>query len=386
MSFEEFAAARSASLLRYAVLLSGDREEARDIVQEVLARALVKWGRIGSVHDPYGYVRRMVTNEFLSLRRRRRVWTVPLGPDAVDGASAPRVPEPDDDLWHLLMRLPRQQRAVIVLRYYESLSDLEIAEVLGCRTGGTIAAHDPGTFDPTRLRRGEQITVHGHPAFYVQNLDPPAPSAPAGTNASGPDSSYRIGAAVGWQDSSGAWVTVSDGASRAAMLRLAESVRLTPPRTARAPVRFGWVPLDLPVTYIESRDVAAHGVSANIGFGGPAEPSGQPSSPFFTMPYDTPLSVSVLPMEGIMTAWGEDYADRPMRTIAGHRTWYIEGDAGPFGNRDGSHMLIQAGSCGITIAVRDRVSIPSAALERMVENMTFGGCDDTSDWLPIVGS
>nr|WP_221379156.1 hypothetical protein [Actinoplanes polyasparticus] len=253
-------------------------------------------------------------------------------------------------------------------------------------SGGTIAAHDPGTFDPTRLRRGERVTVHGHPAFYVQNLDPPAPSEPAGTNASGPDSSYRIGAAVGWQDPSGAWVTVSDGASRAAMLRLAESVRLTSPRTARAPVRFGWVPLDLPVTYTESRDVAAHGVSANIGFGGPAEPSGQPSSPFFAMPYDTPLSVSVLPMEGIMTAWGEDYADRPMRVIAGHRTWYIEGDAGPLASRDGSHMLIQAGSCGITIAVRDRASIPSAALERMVENMTFGGCDDTSDWLPIVGS
>ncbi|MCU7728309.1 SigE family RNA polymerase sigma factor [Actinoplanes sp. KI2] len=138
MRFEEFAAARLPSLLRFAVLLSGDREGARDIVQEVLTRALVKWDRIGSVQDPYGYVRRMVTNEFLSLRRRRRVWTVPLGQEAVDGVSAPHAPErpgPDDDLWHLLMRLPRQQRAVIVLRYYESLSDLEIAEVLGCRTG-----------------------------------------------------------------------------------------------------------------------------------------------------------------------------------------------------------------------------------------------------------
>jgi DNA-directed RNA polymerase specialized sigma24 family protein len=49
MSFEEFAAARLASLLRYAMLLSGDREEARDIVQEVLARALVKWDRIAEV-------------------------------------------------------------------------------------------------------------------------------------------------------------------------------------------------------------------------------------------------------------------------------------------------------------------------------------------------
>ncbi|MCY1136444.1 SigE family RNA polymerase sigma factor [Actinoplanes sp. Pm04-4] len=160
MSFEEFAAARLASLLRYAALLSGDREEARDIVQEVLARALVKWGRIGSVQDPYGYVRRMVTNEFLSLRRRRRVWTVPLGPEAVDGASAPRAPEhpePDDELWRLLMRLPRQQRAVIVLRYYESLSDLEIAEVLGCRTG-TVRSNASRALAALRIELDEPTT------------------------------------------------------------------------------------------------------------------------------------------------------------------------------------------------------------------------------------
>jgi RNA polymerase sigma-70 factor (sigma-E family) len=160
MSFEEFAAARLASLLRYAALLSGDREEARDIVQEVLARALVKWGRIGSVQDPYGYVRRMVTNEFLSLRRRRRVWTVPLGPEAVDGASAPRASEhaePDDELWRLLMRLPRQQRAVIVLRYYESLSDLEIAEVLGCRTG-TVRSNASRALAALRIELDEPTT------------------------------------------------------------------------------------------------------------------------------------------------------------------------------------------------------------------------------------
>ncbi|MCU7728308.1 hypothetical protein ODJ79_31730, partial [Actinoplanes sp. KI2] len=176
-------------------------------------------------------------------------------------------------------------------------------------SGGTIEAHDPGTFDPTRLRRGEQVTVHGHPAFYVQNLDPPAPVA------SGPGASlYRIGAAVGWQDTSGAWVIVYDGTSRAAMLRLAESVRLTPPRTARAPVRFGWVPGDLPVTYTESRDIAAYGVSAEIGFGTPAGPPAQGSGLFFMIPFNTPLSVAALPMDGITNAWGEGYADRPMRT------------------------------------------------------------------------
>lgn len=164
MTFEEFAAARLAALLRYAVLLSGDREEARDIVQEVLTRALVKWDRIGSVRDPYGYVRRMVTNEFLSLRRRRRVWTVPLGEETVSGASAPRAPERpevDEELWRLLMRLPRRQRAVIVLRYYESLSDLEIAEVLGCRTG-TVRSNASRALAALRIELDDPTTERIH--------------------------------------------------------------------------------------------------------------------------------------------------------------------------------------------------------------------------------
>jgi RNA polymerase sigma-70 factor (sigma-E family) len=132
MRFEEFTAARLAALLRYAMLLSGDREQARDLVQEVLARALVKWGRIGTIEEPYAYVRRMVTNEFLSWRRRRKLTTVPL-----DEAHEAATPEPDtpDDLRGLLARLPGRQRAVLVLRYYEDLTDDEIAAALGCRVG-----------------------------------------------------------------------------------------------------------------------------------------------------------------------------------------------------------------------------------------------------------
>jgi RNA polymerase sigma-70 factor (sigma-E family) len=132
MRFEEFTAARLPALLRYAMLLSGDREQARDLVQEVLARALVKWGRIGTIEEPYAYVRRMVTNEFLSWRRRRKLTTVPL--DEAHEAATPE-PETPDDLRGLLARLPGQQRAVLVLRYYEDLTDDEIATALGCRVG-----------------------------------------------------------------------------------------------------------------------------------------------------------------------------------------------------------------------------------------------------------
>lgn len=139
MQFEEFTAARLPALLRYAVLLSGDRETARDIVQEVLIRALLRWSRIGGLDEPYAYVRAMVTNEFLSLRRRRRVPTVSLTFEALDGPRQPAaVDRADasidrDEMWRLLATLPRQQRAVVVLRYYEGLCDAGIADVLGCR-------------------------------------------------------------------------------------------------------------------------------------------------------------------------------------------------------------------------------------------------------------
>ncbi|WP_433831486.1 SigE family RNA polymerase sigma factor [Actinoplanes sp. CA-015351] len=132
MEFEEFATARLPALSRYAVLLCGDREQARDMVQEVLARAFLKWRRIATADDPYAYVRRMLTNEYLSWLRRRRLPTVPVDHDTL---PAPQRSDNGDELWKLLGALPRQQRAVIVLRYYEGLTDLEIADVLGCRPG-----------------------------------------------------------------------------------------------------------------------------------------------------------------------------------------------------------------------------------------------------------
>ncbi|MEU4562674.1 SigE family RNA polymerase sigma factor [Actinoplanes sp. NPDC023936] len=135
MQFEEFAAARLPALLRYAILLSGDREQASDLVQDVLTKALLKWRRIGALEEPYAYVRTMLTNEYLSFLRRRRVPTVPLSWTTRDTAAAaePAPDRPDEEVWRLLGGLPRQQRAVIVLRYYEGLSDPEIAEVLRCR-------------------------------------------------------------------------------------------------------------------------------------------------------------------------------------------------------------------------------------------------------------
>src|SRR5690349_24375033 len=69
VTFEQFAVARLPSLLRYAVVLTGDRDLAQDVVQEVLARAHIRWRRINEADSPEAYVRRMVLNEYLSWRR-----------------------------------------------------------------------------------------------------------------------------------------------------------------------------------------------------------------------------------------------------------------------------------------------------------------------------
>jgi RNA polymerase sigma-70 factor (sigma-E family) len=138
VTFEEFAAARLPAVLRFAAVLTGDRGLAEDVVQEVLLRASRRWEVIAGLDRPEAYVRKMIVNEYLSWRRRS--WRlVPSGAGTeVDGRLTP---DPADKhaereaLLAELARLPARQRAVLVLRYYEGLSDTEIAEALGCAAG-----------------------------------------------------------------------------------------------------------------------------------------------------------------------------------------------------------------------------------------------------------
>jgi RNA polymerase sigma-70 factor (sigma-E family) len=138
MTFEEFAAARLPAMLRFATVLAGDPGVAEDVVQEVLIRASRRWPSIRDLDRPEAYIRKMVINEFLSWRRRS--WRlVPAGLAAeVDARPTPDVtagyPE-RDALLAELARLPRRQRTVLVLRYYEGLTDAEIAAALGCSPG-----------------------------------------------------------------------------------------------------------------------------------------------------------------------------------------------------------------------------------------------------------
>jgi RNA polymerase sigma-70 factor (sigma-E family) len=138
MTFEEFAATRMPALLNFAAVLAGDRATAEDLSQEVLARVYAGWDRIGGLDRPDLYVRKMILNEFLSWRRRS--WRlVPAADTGAGQASAvPDHAQQHSERAALLAeigKLPRRQRAVLVLRYYEDRGDNEIAELLGCAPG-----------------------------------------------------------------------------------------------------------------------------------------------------------------------------------------------------------------------------------------------------------
>ena len=138
MSFDEFVTARLPALLRYATVVTCDPHLAEDIVQEVLLRAQQRWSRMAAVNQPEAYVKRMVLNEFLSWRRRRAAWEVPLSLGRLDQVSGP-TPDPGtavderDELVRHIATLPPRQRAVLALRYFEGLDDAEIAALMKCR-------------------------------------------------------------------------------------------------------------------------------------------------------------------------------------------------------------------------------------------------------------
>jgi RNA polymerase sigma-70 factor (sigma-E family) len=139
VTYEEFADTQLPGLLRYAVMLTGDPHTAEDLVQDTMVRVQLNWRRVSRSDSPDGYVRRVLTNRFVDLRRGSWWRRVLLKPDPDPTRPAPRDHAQDsadrDQIWTMLATLPRRQRAVLVLRYYEDLPDAEIADVLGCAVG-----------------------------------------------------------------------------------------------------------------------------------------------------------------------------------------------------------------------------------------------------------
>ncbi|MET8083696.1 SigE family RNA polymerase sigma factor [Micromonospora sp. NPDC005197] len=139
MTYEEFADTRLAPLLRYAVMLTGDPHQAQDLVQETMVRVQLNWRRVVRADSPERYVRRMLTNQYVDWKRGSWMRRVLLRgePDESLPASADHAQSAvdRDQIWTWLSRLPRRQRATLVLRYYEDLPDAEIADILGCAVG-----------------------------------------------------------------------------------------------------------------------------------------------------------------------------------------------------------------------------------------------------------
>lgn len=132
--FEEFVRGRSTPLLRTAFLLTGDRGHAEDLLQSVLERVARRWRSIDG--SPEAYARRALANAAVNRWRRRRVPEVALGD--VEHASPKdehAAIDVRDQLVRGLMELPPRMRAVLVLRYFDDLSEAETAEVLSCSVG-----------------------------------------------------------------------------------------------------------------------------------------------------------------------------------------------------------------------------------------------------------
>ena len=134
VEFEEFVVARSPALLRTAYLLVGDLQLAEDLLQTSLAKAWFSWKRING--DPEPYVRRILVTTSVSWWRKRWTHERPTAfiaePAMPDGVAWPAY---GSDVWAALGRLPRRQRAVVVLRYVEDHTEVETARLLGCSVG-----------------------------------------------------------------------------------------------------------------------------------------------------------------------------------------------------------------------------------------------------------
>lgn len=151
--FEQYVMARWAGFHRLALLLTASESAAQDLVQVTLEKTYVAWPKISVMASPDGYVRRIMVNTLVSTHRLAR------NRHEVATAAPPEHGAPSEEegvldhalLWPLVCALPTRQRAVVVLRYYEDLSEQDIADVLGCAVGTVKStAHDA----MTALRRG----------------------------------------------------------------------------------------------------------------------------------------------------------------------------------------------------------------------------------------
>jgi RNA polymerase sigma-70 factor (sigma-E family) len=135
--FRDYVVARSPAMLRTAYLLTGSRQDAEDLLQEALLRLARSWSRIDRETPVDGYLRRTLINLRTSNWRKRRIRSISVSdvPEiSAHEAAIEDLPE-RQAIWLAPAELPPRMRAVLVLRFYEDLSEAESAAVLGCSVG-----------------------------------------------------------------------------------------------------------------------------------------------------------------------------------------------------------------------------------------------------------
>lgn len=157
--FEIFFEATWPRLFRTTYAVAGDAASAEEALQSAFTKAYASWRKVRSVDHPEAYVRRMAINEVLGVRRRAwwksEITTAELPlTDSVPSAEASIVDR--EVMWQSICALPIRQRAVIVLRYYEDLSEQQIADALGCSTG-TVKSQASAALAALRVRSAPTV-------------------------------------------------------------------------------------------------------------------------------------------------------------------------------------------------------------------------------------
>lgn len=172
-TFRAFVATRSAALTRAAYLLTGDRQLAEDLVQAALLEAAVRWRRVRAGGDPEPYVRRILYTRHVSWWRRSRHETPaddvrPAGDGREDALAEGTVRRLTVE--QALARLAPKQRAVLVLRYFEDLTEVQAAAALGVSVG-TVKSQTRDALARLRQVAPELADLAGRPAAAPASPD-----------------------------------------------------------------------------------------------------------------------------------------------------------------------------------------------------------------------
>lgn len=162
--FTDFVRAHSASLFRTGYLLTGDYQRAEDLLQSTLVRLYQRWPRVETMERPLGYARKVLVNQAISWWHRHSSREAPMLVlnEPAWGGGMDEITE-HQTVWKAVMSLPPRQRAVTVLRYYEDLSEAEIAEMLGVARG-TVKSHGHAATRRLAELLGEPTAIPAQPA------------------------------------------------------------------------------------------------------------------------------------------------------------------------------------------------------------------------------